>query len=184
MISSLSPLRTIWGGSSRTIEDFFVSPLSDYPVDREWGFDFVKHDTCMQNDLNCTVHNDCIQDATKRMRDALYHASQGSIFYYLDSGNPSNEMKLYNPRGHHLDHGVAPPCIAQNAEELSWRWATSLDGASTTKPGKGPHMIKAMYDIEDVYESTMINVHALIRTAPYQTCKQMPRLATTLTPCK
>ena len=37
----------------------------------EWGFDFVKHDTCVQSD-DCSVHNGCIQEATRRMRDALY----------------------------------------------------------------------------------------------------------------
>ena len=110
--------------------------------------------------------------AVKRMRDALYEVSQGEIFYYLDSGNPTNEMKVYNPKGHHLDGGVAPKCIAQNADELSWRWATSLDGFNTTSPGKGPHMIKSMWDIKDTYDSMMVNVHALIRTAPYQSCLQ------------
>ena len=40
-----------------------------------WGFDFVKHDTCV--DQNCTVRNGCIQNATRRMRDALHRVSDG-----------------------------------------------------------------------------------------------------------
>ena len=63
-------------------------------------------------------------------------------------------MRVYNPKGHHLDDGVAPKCVAQNAQELSWRWATSLDNST----GRGPHMIKSMWDIKDNYDSMMVNV--------------------------
>jgi alpha-galactosidase len=62
----------------------------------EAGFDFVKHDTCMSPE--CSVHNGCVQNATRRMRDALHDAGNGEIVYYLDAGNPTNVMKLFNPK--------------------------------------------------------------------------------------
>lgn len=100
----------------------------------------VKHDTCMS--AGCSVHNGCVQDATRRMRDALHEAGSGRMIYYLDAGNPTNVMKLYNPKLHHV--AKLDECIAQNPTQLSWRWATELDGAGT-RPGKGPHMIKSIF---------------------------------------
>ena len=132
-----------------------------------WGFDFVKHDTCV--DMNCTVRNGCIQNATRRMRDALYRVSDGQMTYYLDAGNPSNEMKLYNPKGHGVQS--MDGSIATSAEQLAWRWATELDDPAEVKgQSRGPHMIKAMWDIKDTWLNTLMNVHALIRVAPYHAC--------------
>ena len=88
------------------------------------------------------MHNGCVQAATRRMRDALYDAGSGRIIYYLDAGNPTNVMKLYNPRLHHV--AKLDECIAKSPAQLSWRWATELDGAAT-QPGKGPHMIKSIF---------------------------------------
>ena len=89
--------------------------------------------------------------------------------YYLDSGNPTNPQKLYNPR-QRSKHMPVPldSCVAQDAEQLTWRWATALKPA-----GRGPHMMKAIFDIKDVYENTLMNAHNQIRLAEYQECGQL-----------
>ena len=74
-------------------------------------------------------------------------------------------MRVYNPKGHHLDNGVAPKCVAQNAQELSWRWATSLDNFTE----RGPHMIKSMWDIKDNFDSMMVNVRRLFERMSFFT---------------
>ena len=72
-------------------------------------------------------------NATRRMRDAI-HALDRSAVYYLDAGNPTNQMKLYNPHAHHVPSMDA--CVAENADQLAWRWATELDGPNgATTPG-------------------------------------------------
>eukprot|EP01043_Picozoa_sp_COSAG02_P052883 COSAG02_NODE_5766_length_4055_cov_2.385996_3_plen_122_part_00 len=100
----------------------------------------VKHDTCMST--GCSVHNGCVQAATRRMRDALHEAGSGKMIYYLDAGNPTNVMKLFNPKLHNVKN--LDECIAKSPTQLSWRWATELDGPDT-QPGKGPHMIKSIF---------------------------------------
>ncbi len=60
----------------------------------DWGFDFVKHDTC---GTDYTVHDGGMQNATERMRNGLYAAGNGTIVYYLDSGNPTSPQRVFNP---------------------------------------------------------------------------------------
>ena len=121
-------------------------------------------------DNECTMHNGCVQNATRRMRDAI-HALDRSAVYYLDAGNPTNQMKLYNPHAHHVPSMDA--CVAENADQLAWRWATELDGPNgATTPGKGPHMIKAIFDMKDTWLNTLMNLNSMTHLAEYQTCGQ------------
>ena len=51
------------------------------------------------------------------------------IVYHDDAGNPTNEMKLYNPRGHHVPQ--MDSCVATSASQLAWRWAANNGGLPT-----------------------------------------------------
>lgn len=59
----------------------------------DWGFDFVKHDTC---NTDCGIHDGCMQDSTMKMSQGL-KASGRDIIYYIDGGNPTGGPRVANP---------------------------------------------------------------------------------------
>lgn len=114
----------------------------------DWGFDFIKHDTC---GTDCPIHNGCIQNATARMAKAIYEHGRGETVYYLDSGNPTSPQRVYNPynRGVHDDEALLK--VAVRPSELVWNWATRLP--------HGPHLFKSWFDRSDTWPSFLTNVH-------------------------
>ena len=142
----------------------------------EYGFDFVKHDTC---GVDYSVHDGGLQNATRRMRDALWKASgdRRRIVYYLDSGNPTSPQKMYNPK----QRGVAKQewrlKLATAPQELAWVWTDAM----TLDDQKGPHIVKSWFDIHDTWESTVSNLHSMIKGTEYQRCGKfnIPDMLTT-----
>ena len=129
----------------------------------EWGFDFVKHDTC---GTDYSVHNGGLQNATRRMRDALWLHGDGRIVYYLDSGNPVSPQKMFNPRNRGVTSLEWKLKLATEPAELAWVWVDAM----SADDDKGPHILKSWFDIHDTWESTLSNLHATIKTTEYQTC--------------
>lgn len=116
-----------------------------------WKLAAVKYDTC---NTDCSVHDQCLQNSTQAMRAALDPA----MVLYVDSGNPTSPMRVFNPRLAHVSNPEAIRKLAVTPGELAWRWAL-------------PHadMVKSWLDIEDTFESTIDNLHNQIRVAEYQT---------------
>ena len=100
----------------------FVGSLGHEAVDAaafaEWGFEFVKHDTC---DV-CGLHDRCIQNATARMHAAL-NATGIPIVYYIDAGNPTALQRVFNPHQHHVVDPSALDKLAVKPSELVWWYA-------------------------------------------------------------
>ena len=70
----------------------------------EWGFDFIKHDTCSDqgyDNSTCGSTNGCIQNSTYHMGYNLHKYSNGKAVYYIDDGNPSTSYRLFNPHAYH-----------------------------------------------------------------------------------
>eukprot|EP01065_Artemidia_motanka_P010782 TRINITY_DN15775_c0_g1_i1.p1 TRINITY_DN15775_c0_g1~~TRINITY_DN15775_c0_g1_i1.p1 ORF type:complete len:434 (+),score=126.46 TRINITY_DN15775_c0_g1_i1:57-1358(+) len=129
----------------------------------DWGFDFIKHDTC---GTDYSVHDGGLQNATIRMRDAIWEAGGGKVVYYLDSGNPTSPQRVYNPHQRHVKNSEALHKLATSKRELVWVWATQFGDA------KGPHMFKSWFDRKDTWGSMLTNLHNQARVAEYQTCGQ------------
>jgi hypothetical protein len=103
------------GVSNRTCGGYMGSLFHeavDAAAFADWGFDFVKHDTCSPG--FCGVCNDtgrdgtgddgnCIKRSTTLMSQGL-QATGKNILYYIDHGNPTSPQKIYNP----FQHGVNP----------------------------------------------------------------------------
>ena len=69
-----------------------------------WGFDFIKHDTCSDekyDNSDCGTTNGCIQNSTYLMGYYLNKYSNGKAIYYVDDGNPSTSYRLFNPNAYH-----------------------------------------------------------------------------------
>lgn len=128
----------------------------------DWGFDFVKHDTC---GTDYSVHDNGLQAAVTRMRDGLWEAGKGKVVYYLDHGNPTSPQRVFNPRNIHVHSKEALQKVAVKPSELAWVWLDQLP-----QQEKGPHMFKSWFDISDTFASTMTNVHNQVRIAEYQRC--------------
>eukprot|EP00937_MAST-01D_sp_MAST-1D-sp2_P005850 g5850.t1 len=145
----------------------------------KWGFDMVKHDTCGHTVDD--VHNGAMQAAVGRMRDALWARSNGTMVYYLDSGNPTSPQRVYNPRqiGVPAADQEALKKLALKPSELAWVWAWAPGSDAGAEP-KGPHMLKSWFDRFDTWGSTLTNAHNQIRVAEYQKCGQfhMPDMMT------
>jgi len=62
------------------------------------------------------------------MRDALHDAGNGEIVYYLDAGNPTNVMKLFNPKVRKAPR-VSFESLIQNLETTVYQ-----DRLGTNKP--------------------------------------------------
>eukprot|EP01062_Namystynia_karyoxenos_P032056 TRINITY_DN23698_c0_g1_i2.p1 TRINITY_DN23698_c0_g1~~TRINITY_DN23698_c0_g1_i2.p1 ORF type:complete len:437 (+),score=147.73 TRINITY_DN23698_c0_g1_i2:72-1382(+) len=137
----------------------------------DWGFDFVKHDTC---GTDYSVHDGGLQNATERMREGIFKAGKGRVVYYLDSGNPTSPQRVYNPHQRHVVNREALHKLAVTPRELVWVWATQWND------GKGPHMFKSWFDRKDTWGSMLTNLHNQARVAEYQRCGQfhMPDMLT------
>jgi alpha-galactosidase len=120
----------------------------------EWGFDFVKMDTC---GTDCSIHNGCLRNSLNAMRDGL-NATGKTIVFYVDDGNDSSGPRIYNPFLHHINVDDMVK-IAYAADELVWNW-----GPSTA------NMWKSWLDIHDSWYSTIDNIHMQIGLAMYQKC--------------
>jgi len=136
----------------------FSSSLNHEAVDAQtfadWGMDFVKHDTCNED---CGIHDGCIQNSTGRMRDGL-NATGKPIVYYIDDGNDSSGMRMWNPNLHRTDPQLMVK-IALKPSELIWNW-----GPSTA------NMWKLWFDHHDHWYSTLDNVHHMIGLEMFQEC--------------
>lgn len=121
----------------------------------EWGFDFVKHDTC---NSDCGIHTGCLQDSTTKMSKAL-NATGVPVIYYIDAGNPTSGQKVYNP--HHYHEGEKETLVKTGVtpSELAWNWAKPIS-----------HMWKNWLDVQDTWRSTIDNLHHQVRLAEYQEC--------------
>jgi alpha-galactosidase len=128
----------------------------------DWGFDFVKHDTC---GADYSVHDGSMQAAVVRMRDGLWEAGGGKMVYYLDSGNPTSPQRVFNPRQIHITDEQAKKKLATKPSELVWVWLGELPNQE-----RGPHLFKSWFDIGDTFLSTLTNAHNQVRIAEYQTC--------------
>lgn len=118
----------------------------------QWGFDFVKQDTCNQD---CPITNGCIQNSTQRMERAL-NATGKPVVIYIDDGNDSTDERMYNPNGVHVR--VNPPLkMALSWPQLAWQWA----------PARA-NMWKSWFDRADNWESFLDNVHRQAGLAIYQ----------------
>eukprot|EP00658_Telonema_sp_P-2_P028526 TRINITY_DN21845_c0_g2_i1.p1 TRINITY_DN21845_c0_g2~~TRINITY_DN21845_c0_g2_i1.p1 ORF type:complete len:272 (+),score=39.83 TRINITY_DN21845_c0_g2_i1:2-817(+) len=96
------------------------------------------------------------------------------IIYYLDHGNPTSPMKVYNPRKHHIptkvpEHPV-PGTAAWNDAVGMTSQALTPDQLGWTWGGDVAHMMKVWYDRQDSWDSFLSNIHSQIRLAEYQHC--------------
>jgi len=122
----------------------------------DWGMDFVKMDTC---NLDCGIHDGCIQNCAANMRDGL-NATGKKVVFYVDDGNDSSGPRVYNPYLRSSDPSVFSMVkIANKTNELVWNW-----GPNTA------NMWKSWFDIHDEWYSTMDNVHMQIGLAMTQQC--------------
>ena len=76
--------------------------------------------------MDYSVHNGGLQNATRRMRDALWTAGNGTVVYYLDSGNPTSPEKVFNPFAHRVVDAEARAKLAVRPSELAWAWTYAL----------------------------------------------------------
>jgi len=138
----------------------------------DWGFDFVKYDTCDDYDTNGNVDCNvtCIKQSCTAMRDGL-NATGRPIVFYIDDGNDTTGPRVWNPKG----HSVNPKNndwikMAHQWEDLVWIW-----GPSTA------NMFKSWFDRSDTWMSIMDNSHQQIGLAPYVKCGafNMPDMITT-----
>ena len=108
----------------------------------DWGFDFVKHDTCSgqgkgepANECGVGVlgGGNCIRNSTGKMSAALekYGAAAGrEIVYYIDHGNPTSPQRMYNPHQRFVSvteesqSNVAK--LAVTPDQLGWTWAAGV----------------------------------------------------------
>lgn len=156
----------------------FVGSMRHEAVDAasfvRWGFDMVKHDTC--GHVVDDVHNGAMQAAVARMRDALWSSSNGTMVYYLDSGNPTSPQRVYNPRQIGVTDQESLKKLAIRPSELAWVWALDAWANDT----KGPHMLKSWFDRKDTWGSVLTNAHNQVRIAEFQRCGQfhMPDMLT------
>ena len=98
------------------------------------------------------------------------------MVYYIDAGNPTSPMRVYNPNlvqiqpANIIKVGMAAPpvlraCdpswvqVATDVSQLVWAW-----GPSTA------NMFKHWFDIEDRWQSTLDNLLSMHRIEMYQTC--------------
>lgn len=148
----------------------------------EWGFDFVKHDTCSPG--YCGVYNDQHRDGTGKDGNCIKHSAtlmskaleKYDIVYYIDHGNPTSPQKVYNPKMNHVPTHVPPPSklipgsriwkdsvgmnsLALRPSQLSWTWGADVS-----------HMMKFWNDREDTWLSFLSNIHSQIRLEEYQHC--------------
>lgn len=79
--------------------------------------------------------------------------------YYIDSGNPTSPMRVFNPNLYHVTDPEMLLKLAITPNELVWHWARDT-----------AHMFKSWFDINDSWKSTLSNVHNQIRIAEYQSC--------------
>ena len=142
----------------------------------EWGFDFVKHDTCAgyngEPANECGVGNlradgfNCIKNSTTTMSKALKRYSAAAtpprnVVYYIDHGNPTSSMALFNP--HQRFVGSDPQSasdvskLATLPNQLGWTWAAGVCD-----------MMKTTWDTYDGWESMLDNLHSSIHLAEYQ----------------
>eukprot|EP00042_Codosiga_hollandica_P029947 m.169308 g.169308 ORF g.169308 m.169308 type:complete len:430 (-) comp53220_c0_seq4:169-1458(-) len=148
----------IYTAVSNTTCGGFTGSLNYEAIDAasfaEWGFDFVKFDTC---GYDCGVHDLCMQNSTARMRDGL-NATGRPIVFYIDAGNPTSPQRIYNP----FAVSVPPQQmikVANTVEQLVWYW-----GPTTA------NMWKHWFDISDHWVSTLDNLQNMIKTEMYQSC--------------
>jgi len=157
-VHSLSLKIGIYTAVSATTCGGYSASLNFEAIDAQafadWGFDFVKHDTC---NFDCGIHTRCLQNSTARMRDGL-NATGRNIVYYIDDGNPSSGPRVHNPFLHHSDLEELKK-IALIPEELVWHW-----GPETA------HMWKSWFDLEDTWQSTLDNIHHQVGLEMYQKC--------------
>eukprot|EP00164_Ancoracysta_twista_P003251 GFYU01004338.1.p1 GENE.GFYU01004338.1~~GFYU01004338.1.p1 ORF type:complete len:461 (-),score=36.95 GFYU01004338.1:21-1370(-) len=152
----------------------YIGSLNNEGIDAktfaDWGFDFVKHDTC---GTDCGIHDGCIQGSAKRMATSLADAKK-DIIYYLDHGNPTSPQRVFNPHNYHVSYDEALVKVATSKSELVWYYVSEFNTST------GPHMFKSSFDIKDFWESTMFNAHNQIRIAEYQSCGRfsMPDMLT------
>eukprot|EP01060_Flectonema_neradi_P029220 TRINITY_DN3984_c0_g1_i1.p1 TRINITY_DN3984_c0_g1~~TRINITY_DN3984_c0_g1_i1.p1 ORF type:complete len:443 (+),score=78.64 TRINITY_DN3984_c0_g1_i1:42-1370(+) len=131
-----------------------------------WGFDLVKHDTC---GTDCPIHNGCIQNATHHMRDGIYEASNGTVVYALDHGNPVSPQRVFNPHNYDVTNKEAITKLATKPEEISWVWVHKMKSEDTDPTQhKGPHLIKHWFDRDDSFVSLMTNIHLSAKIPEYQ----------------
>lgn len=178
------------GVSNRTCGGYWGS-LGHEKIDAEafaeWGFDFVKHDTCSPG--YCGVYGaaghagtpsdgNCIRHSTTLMSEALQAAAKAlhrePIVYYIDHGNPTSPQKVYNPFLHHVPTKVPINPVPGTQQ---WRDATGMNSQALTPSELGytwgggvAHMMKIWYDREDTWDSFLTNVHSQVGLAPYQHC--------------
>ena len=159
--------------SARTCAGFTGS-LDHEAVDAaafvEWGFDFIKHDTC---GADYSVHDGGLQAAAKRMADGIWDAGKGEVVYYLDSGNPTSPQRVFNPHQRHVTDNEALLKLAVKPSELAWVWIEAQDAqqrAATGGDARGPHMFKSWFDIMDAWGSTLSTLHNQARAPEYQAC--------------
>lgn len=173
-VHSLGLLIGIYTSVSAQTCGGFTGSLNHERVDAksfaDWGFDFVKHDTC---GTDCGVHDGCIQHAAYEMAMGL-NSTGREIVYYLDNGNPTSPQRVYNPHNHHVMYEEAIIKVATRPEELVWYWSTQLD------PSIGPHLTKSWFDRKDTWISMLTNLHNQVRVAEYQSCGRfnMPDMLT------
>eukprot|EP01105_Mastigella_eilhardi_P006485 TRINITY_DN18042_c0_g1_i1.p1 TRINITY_DN18042_c0_g1~~TRINITY_DN18042_c0_g1_i1.p1 ORF type:complete len:438 (-),score=94.15 TRINITY_DN18042_c0_g1_i1:120-1256(-) len=119
-----------------------------------WGVDFLKEDTC---GIACGTRDDCLQVSARNMRDAL-NATGRNIVYYIDDGNPSSGMRLFNPFEHHVlaEHREK---LALKPHQLIWSW-----GPETA------NMYKSWFGRGNDWDSLMDNVHMQIGNSIFQSC--------------
>jgi len=127
----------------------------------DWGFDFVKYDTCDDYDAqgNVDCNETCIYNSAVAMRDGL-NATKRPIVYYIDDGNDSTGPRVWNPKGHSVDKSNNDWIkMAHRWQDLVWVW-----GADVT------NMWKSWFDRSDNWNSVMDNAHMQIGLAPYAKC--------------
>lgn len=140
----------------------------------DWGFDFVKHDTCAgyngepadECGVGVLSKGNCIRNSTTIMSAALARLGAAAtpprkIVYYIDHGNPTSPQKLHNPKQYYIadtTNGRSDVSkVAVTPDELGWTWAAGVC-----------HMMKTTFDTNDSWQSMLNNLHASINLPEYQ----------------
>lgn len=151
--------------SARTCAGYtgsFQHEAVDAKTFADWGFDFIKHDTC---GTDYSIHDGTFQAAIKRMREGI-GATGKELVYYLDSGNPTSPQRVFNPKQRHVTDREALLKLATAPKELVWNWVTEMGKDDDL----GPHMIKSWFDSEDYWGSTLTLAQNQAKFPEYTRC--------------
>lgn len=145
----------------------------------------MKHDTCNHD---CGSQDGCIQNSTYKMGSYLQlyndqiNNNTKKIIYYVDDGNPTTNMRLWNPNLYNCaSNGLDNTKIALHPSQQIFEFVIQAPFYNSKTNESVVNMFKSWYDRSDNWFSVLDNLHRQIGLQMYQKCGifNMPDMLTT-----